>query len=465
MKPRRGRTLTVQIAALFGVAAIVTFLAVGGYLYRSLVLQLEHHDDHELIGKVEQYRHILGQSESVESIRRDQHRFVDAAAGHEGLVLILTDANGRIVLRTGAAASLPLSADTVSEADVPDRNSLTTWHFEAGRSARAVAAWGVTAGTKERVRIIVGRSTSDRMALLADYRDDVIGATIAGAALAAVLGYLVVRRALRPVKTIARQASTITAQKLETRLETHSAPAELRALVESFNAVLDRLQESFQRLSQFSADLAHDLRTPLYNLTMQTQVALSNPRSIEEYQFLLGSYLEEYERLGRMVESMLFLARADNAQVALSKTLLDAHEELQRIADYFEGLAEDSGVHIQVSGRAQVLADAALFRRAVSNLVSNAVRYTDRNGTVELYAQEEVGHVSVCVSNPGHDIDPQHLPRLFDRFYRADQSRSQSGGAAGLGLAIVKAIMKLHGGIVDVQSKSQNTRFRLRFPS
>lgn len=465
MKWEVGRSLTSQLAVLFAVAAVATFLAVGGYLYRSLALQLELHDDHELIGKVEQYRHILRQSESVRSIEEDQHRFVDAATGHDALIVILSDANERMLFRRGPETSARLPVISPVEVDeIPDRASLISWSYDSGRSARAVTAWGVTGGTKEHVQITVARASSDRMALLADYRVEVIGATLVGAALAAVFGYLVVRRALRPVKAIANQASSITAQRLETRLDAHSAPAELQALVQSFNAVLDRLQESFQRLSQFSADLAHDLRTPLNNLTVQTQVALSQPRNVDEYQALLGSSLEEYERLGRMAESMLFLARADNAQVALKKTDILVHEELHRISEYFEGLAEESGVRITVSGTARCLADPALFRRAVNNLVANAIRHSDKGCTVELEAVEAPGLATVTVSNTGLDIQPQHLSRLFDRFYRVDEARTQPGGAAGLGLAIVASIMKLHGGRADVQSENRLTQFRLLFP-
>lgn len=460
-----GRTLTVKLAVLFALATVGTFLAVGGYLYRSLAIQLELHDDHELIGKIEQYRHILRQSESSESIQQDQHRFIDAAAGHDGLIVILSDAAGRTLLRTGTNASAPLpKVPVVDEEDTPNRDALTSWMYDNGRSARAVTAWGLTGRTKERIRVTVARVTSDRMALLADYQREVLSATLAGAALAATLGYIVVRRALRPVKRIAKHASSITAQRLDTRLDAESAPAELQALVESFNAVLDRLQESFQRLSQFSADLAHDLRTPLYNLTMQTQVALSQPRTGDEYQGLLASCLEEYERLGRMVESMLFLARVDNAQVALNKTQLDARQELERIADYFECLAEESDVQIRIAGSALLAADPALFRRAVHNLVANAIRHADQGSNVELEAGQEDGNVVIGISNAGPDIAPQHLARLFDRFYRVDLARTQPSGAAGLGLAIVSSIMKLHGGRAEVSSRRHRTTFQLIFP-
>jgi two-component system heavy metal sensor histidine kinase CusS len=180
---------------------------------------------------------------------------------------------------------------------------------------------------------------------------------------------------------------------------------------------------------------------------------------------LLGSGLEEYERLTRMVESMLFLARADNAQVALGRSALDGKEELQRIAEYFEGIAEDVGVRLDVEGSATVNADPALFRRAVNNLVSNAIRYTPSGGTVSLHVEQKPTSTLISVSNPGQGIDAEHLPRLFDRFYRVDEARSQSASSTGLGLAIVASIMKLHGGQAMVSSTpNEMTTFTLLFP-
>lgn len=462
---RQPASLTARLAILFAAATIITFAAVGSYLYRSLAMQLEHHDDHELVGKIEQFRYILMETQSVQSIPQDPHRFVDAAAGHDGLIVLLRSPSGQVLMRNAPIAGNPPAIPVVPVDQKPAPDDLHSWNYAPNATARTVSAWGRVGGSGEQVQIVVARTLSNRMALLNTYRLRVLGAMLAGAALAMMMGYLVVRRAMRPIKAIARQAHSITAQRLSTRLDAHAVPTELQTLVESFNAVLDRLQESFQRLSQFSADLAHDLRTPLYNLTMQTQVALSKQRAGEEYQTLLLSSLEEYERLSRMVESMLFLARADNAQVALTKSTLDAQDELQRIAEYFEGIADDAGVSFAVEADGTVTADAALFRRAVGNLVANAIRYTAPGAAIRLAAGQTSNGTVISVTNPGTGIDAEHIPKLFDRFYRADAARSHSASSTGLGLAIVQSIMKLHGGTAEVNSVPDGeTTFRLSFP-
>ena len=230
--------------------------------------------------------------------------------------------------------------------------------------------------------------------------------------------------------------------------------------------MLDRLHRSFQRLSQFSADMAHDLRTPINNLMVQTQVALSQPRAVDEYQTLLASNVEEYERLARMVENMLFLARADHADFVLHKQRLDACNELQRIADYFEGVAEDAQVQLTIDARGTVDADPILFRRAVNNLVANAIRYTPEGGVIRLATKQVQDGIAITVTNPGIGIQSEHIPLLFERFYRVDDARSDSASSTGLGLAIVQSIMMLHGGRAEVESVADAmTMFRLVFPS
>ncbi len=464
MTMRWPSSLTARLGLLFALAAALTFAGVGAYLYQSLAVQLEAHDDMDVLARIAQVRHILHETSQVQSIRDNPHRFVDAAAGYDGLFLVLKSETGEILLQTqanlGALPNLPVTP----AAQIPAKTSIRSWVLPSGLSARTVAAWGTVDNSQERVQIVVARTASDRMALLAAYRIDVLAAVWAGALLAALLGYVLVRHGLRQVRAIAKQAQSITAQRLDQRLDARAAPNEVQILMQSFNAMLDRLHDSFQRLSQFSADLAHDLRTPINNLMVQTQVALSQPRTTEEYQALLASNVEEYERLARMVESMLFLARADHSQIVLDKQLLDTHSELQRIADYFEGVADDSGVRLTVEANGTVVADAILFRRAVSNLVANAIRYTPNGGLIRLAASVRGAAVAVTVSNPGAGIDSAYLPRLFDRFYRADPARSDSASSAGLGLAIVQTIMALHGGQAEVESTLNGlTTFRLVF--
>ncbi|MEO6919362.1 MAG: heavy metal sensor histidine kinase [Collimonas sp.] len=466
MKPWAPRSLTVRLALLFALATLLTFSLVGSYLYYSLARQLESHDDQELLGKVTLMRHLVGKAGSVQAIRDDPHLFMDAALGHNDLLLILRSADGVPLLDTqpgaGSLPRLPLTAID----QTPDRKSRKNLRTSAGMPVRATALWGLIDRTGEQVQIIVAHNVSDSQAMLASYRQQILGAALSGALLAALLGYVLVRRGLRPTRLIAQQAHSITAQRLDLGLDVASAPDELQQLVVAFNSMLDRLHESFQRLSQFSADLAHDLRTPINNLMVQTQVALAQPRSTEDYQGLLVSNVEEYERLARMLDNMLFLARADNAHVAVTREQLDCSQELQRIADYFEGVAEDSGVRLDISGTGNLYADPMLLRRAIGNLVANAIRYTPAGQVIRLEAQQQAQGSNIRISNPGIQIAEAAIPRLFDRFYRADPARSDSASSAGLGLAIVQSIMKLHGGQVELsRSADQQTVFTLYFPN
>jgi two-component system, OmpR family, heavy metal sensor histidine kinase CusS len=270
---------------------------------------------------------------------------------------------------------------------------------------------------------------------------------------------------LRPLHAIAEGAAAVTARRLSTRLPADDVPAELHALAGALNAMLARLEEGFANVWQFTVDLAHDLRTPIGNLRGANEVALTRPRSVTEYEALLGSNIEECDRVSRTIESVLFLARADNPRYALQRVRIDTAEELQRIADYFEGPSSEAGVGIRVDASVIVHADRDLFRRAVSNLLANALRYTSPGNTIQVTARCSDHGIHVAVENPGPGIEAEHLDKLFDRFYRVDPSRSDSATSTGLGLSIVKRIMELHGGSVGVTSvPGDKTRFTLDFP-
>ena len=313
--------------------------------------------------------------------------------------------------------------------------------------------------------IVVARDATERAALLRIYAGDLILAALVGSLIASILGYLTVRNGLRPISTVAKKANEITSRRLDTRLRIEDAPAELYELTGAFNAMLDRLEDGMKRLSAFSADLAHDLRTPLNALMIKTQVALSRSRTAEEYRALLESNIEEFERLSRLIESTLFLARAENEQLAATKEPLDVRQTLEKVADYFSGIAEEAGVSIGVEGRGAIVADAVLVERAVSNLISNAIRHTQPNEKIRVAVTETPDGVAITVENRGAGIPSDQIERVFDRYFRGDAARTQGSGSAGLGLAIVRTIMTLHGGTAKVASDSTGvTRFVLTFP-
>lgn len=457
--------MNIRLVVLFALLAIVTFAAFGSYLCHSLHVQLERRDDEELAGKCRAINHLVAESRSLDDLLERRHLVLDNLSGHDQLLVRITRADGRVVLESSNAEGAQAEID-LERIDIRAWDRIESWKM-GHQLARYVASKPVTR-SGEQASVLVVRTASDRMVLLSEYRSDVWYAATIATLLATLLSFLFVRSGLRPLRLMATQTRAISANRLDTRLDIQAAPRELHEIVQSFNEMLDRLSGSFQQLSQFSADLAHDLRTPLNNLMVQTQVALGKPRSVEEYQALLSSNIEEYERLSRMMESMLFLARAENAHVVLQCQQLDVREELDKVADYFEGIAEDAQVRIAVHAAGRIYADVMLLRRAVGNLVANAIRYTPAGGVIELNAVNLDDATLIEVVNPGPGIAPDLLDRIFDRFYRADPSRSSaagSGGSSGLGLAIVRSIMGLHGGQASARSvPGKSTVFRLRFP-
>jgi two-component system heavy metal sensor histidine kinase CusS len=305
---------------------------------------------------------------------------------------------------------------------------------------------------------------TERSRLLTGYRDRILVWTSLAAILFALLGYLLVRHGLRPLRRLVAQTETVTVANLSARIEGAGVPRELMPVIVSFNAMLDRLDKGFTQLSQVSADMAHDLRTPINNLLGQTEVALGQRRTAEQYEMLLASNLEELQRLSRMTDNMLFLARSEQADAAIERRTLDVADELQRVADYFEGLAEERGLQIAVRGEGEIWADSMLLRRALANLMANAIRYAESGTAVSLQAERSSDGVTLTVENHGPTIEAHHLTRVFDRFYRADASRQDSAEASGLGLSIVRTIMTLHQGRWNAASEHGLTRFSLFFP-
>jgi two-component system heavy metal sensor histidine kinase CusS len=301
--------------------------------------------------------------------------------------------------------------------------------------------------------------------MFAHIRQQIGAAAIVGALLAALLGTWILRRGLRPLRTVAEHAALVRPGTLGQALDVARAPSELRPLIDALNAMLQRLHEGFVRLSGFSADLAHEFRTPVSNLLGQSQVMLAQPRSRADYEALLASNIEEFERLSRMIDSMLFLARAGQDELVLARQHVPAREALEEVASFFDGIAEERGLRLDCIGGASVAADPGLLRRALANLVSNAVRHAAPGSTITLGAATRGATVELSVANLGAPVAAAHLTHLFERFYRADAARSNADGATGLGLSIVQAIMVLHGGEATVETDGARIIFTLAFPA
>lgn len=291
-----------------------------------------------------------------------------------------------------------------------------------------------------------------------------IGFATLGILLASVLGYWAARIGLRPLASLSLEARKLTPPRLSGRLQMTPLPPELNQFVTSFNSTLERVEQAYARLESFNADVAHELRSPLTNLIGQTQVALTRGRSAEHYFEVLQSNLEELERLRSIINDMLFLASADQGSKVTELTCASLAEEVATTLDYLDFILEDAQVRVEVHGDARVPMEKAHLRRALINLLHNAVQHTEAGQTIRVDIAEQTDHVSVGVANPGTQIASEHLPKLFERFYRVDASRANSGANHGLGLAIVKAIALMHGGSVFVHSREGINTFGINLP-
>ena len=294
----------------------------------------------------------------------------------------------------------------------------------------------------------------------------IVGFAALGVLLASLLSYWVARIGLKPLLALSDEAQTLAPPRLDGRLQTKHLPPELARFADAFNTALERVSQAYSQLEAFNADVAHELRSPLTNLIGQTQVALTRGRSAEHYFEVLQSNLEELERLRSIINDMLFLASADQGSKATALSCASLAEEVATTLDYLDYILEDAQVQVSVSGDAQALIEKAQLRRALINLLHNAVQHTAAHGHIAVHIDSHEGQVSIAVSNPGPAIADEHLPLLFERFYRVDAARANSGGNNhGLGLAIVKAIALMHGGSVFVRSEAGANTFGLNLPS
>ncbi|MET3054041.1 MULTISPECIES: heavy metal sensor histidine kinase [Pseudomonas] len=293
----------------------------------------------------------------------------------------------------------------------------------------------------------------------------IISLSVFGVLLASLLGYWVARVGLRPLRRLSDEAQKLAPPRLSGRLQLSDLPPEVAQFASAFNSTLERVDQAYSRLEAFNADVAHELRSPLTNLIGQTQVALTRGRSAEHYFEVLQSNLEELERLRTIINDMLFLASADQGSKATALTCSSLAEEVAATLDYLDYILEDAQVRVDVSGDAQAHIEKAQLRRALINLINNAVQHTAAQQVIQVSIEQRDGQISIAVSNPGPAIDEAHLPMLFERFYRVDAARNSGSGNHGLGLAIVKAIALMHGGSVFVRSQAGANTFGILLPA
>jgi len=456
---------THSVAGRLGVAlaviSVASFAAMGLYVYVGILEDYAARDAAELHGKAALVRHIVEEAGTAARLDREAHRLRDIVMGHRGLRLILQDASGRRLLAVPEEDPPPLFKGP----GPPGAERVETLIArDGGREVRYRALQGRIPIQGGEVVFALLLDVSGEVPLVQGHLQSIVAAALVGIALSVLLGVLVVRRNLMPLYAISAAARKVSASHLTADLPTAGLPRELRPLADSFNDMLGSLRQSFERLSDFSADLAHELRTPVSNMQGLAQVTLSRARSADEYRLVVESNLEECERLARTIGDMLLLARMDRHSEPLTWSRFDVAEEARHVAQIFEPLLAEQRIALSVVGKAQLSADRDMVRRALSNLVANAIAHGGGDDRVDVEVRPVGTRVEIVVRNRGRPIPAQHLPRLFDRFYRVDPARDRAG--SGLGLAIVKAIAEAHGGSVGVTSDAlRGTEVLLWFPS
>jgi two-component system heavy metal sensor histidine kinase CusS len=457
-------SLTKRLTLMFVVTATAVLLVLGFVVARSVEQHFEDLDMMVLSGKLELIQQGLESVTSADELTTFTHQLAWSLVGHHGLEVMMLDTDHAVMFATTHANFAP---DQVVSLATHTSGRPALWK-QGDQTYRVLAARLPTAirdaaGQAVHLVVLTATDIGHHQAYMRDFLKTLWLFVACAASGMAVLGWVLVRRGLAPLHDIRAQAQVVTAQQLSHRLPVHSMPVELAQLAQSLNDMLARLEEAFARLSDFSSDIAHELRTPVSNLMTQTQVVLSHPRDAAEYKTTLESNAEELDRMARMIADMLLLAKSDNGLVLPNRETVDLADETQALFDYYDALAADKGLQLSLIGHAQVQADRLMLRRAIGNLLSNAVRHATPGSRLLVTLEDSPEAAALSVENLGDTIPAEYLDRIFDRFFRVDAARQRSEGT-GLGLAIAKSIVSAHGGMISVTSSDTVTRFSIKLP-
>ena len=465
-------TLAFRLAAAYSLVGLMVLLLATAGLYIVLRIELERSTGLFLADKLHVVRTLLRERPGDFDGLREEIELESAARRYQQFYIRLLDEHGVPILTT------PGMNDQLNLVELETRTRNRPEHLVAmtgrnGQAFRVTSAPAEVGKVSQRFDTIeIAIDVAQEELLLQRYRFWFWAILLATSVVFPVVGYGIARRGIHPIEEIAATARRITSTNLRERIRAEGYPSELASLAETFNQMLVRLEQSFDQISRFTADIAHDLRTPINNIRGEAEVALARARTVEEYREVLESSLEEAVRLSDLIGDLLFLARAESPLANLHRQPVNVGELLSAVREYYEATASDSGISLVAAdgGAITVALDRPLMLRAVSNLVSNAIAHTARGGSVTLAATAAAADICIQVSDTGTGIPPEALPRVFDRFFRVDPSRSRAAGGApsggtGLGLAIVQSIMALHGGTATILSQpGSGTCVTLRMP-
>ncbi|ORM71771.1 heavy metal sensor histidine kinase [Pantoea rwandensis] len=451
------RSLSGHLALLFALSAVLIVATVGVVLRSSLHDSLQKQMHNELLFRQSLMNPWITARTSAEGWSTLAHKFTDLAnsEGERVRYWILSD-DARFNI--GGVPPVGVNWSSLKEGinKVPGATEDACSLFLLVKTIPA-------SGERPALRYVVAIDSTPYMGTLNAFTRTLIIITLLGVLIVAFIGYLVAKVGLRPVGRLSHQAHQLAPGDHGQRLDTNAMPDELQQLANSFNGVLERQEVAWRQLESFNADVAHELRTPLTNLIGQTQLGLSRRRSQEELEDLLGSNLEELERMTSIVNDMLFLSHAHAGEHASQLSEVSLREETFKTAEYVEPSFAEKHLSLKVEGNVIAHIDRRLFHRSLANLLENSARHSLPHSVISVRLSATGSHACVAVSNPGQEIEPAHLKRLFERFYRVDSSRAKSDTHHGLGLSIVRAVAIMHGGSVFAHSESGTNTFGLTF--
>jgi len=450
----RRASLAVLLTAWYTSAAFTVVAAATGIFYLGLANNLRKISEQSLLDEVAVCRELVRERGGESHALHEEVEIDSAVRRYQKFYIRVLDASGA-ALSTTPGMDRDLSSARMTQAGA-SAQGIFQIDSPGGAPYRAMIATVSGGAAKQGLWTIqVAVDLTQEQVVLGQQRIWIWMVFAAALILCPGIGFVIARSSIRPLKEVAETARHIESNTLNERIKAEDYPAEVRVLAQAFNAMLERLEESFTRLSRFSADIAHELRTPVSNIRGEAEVGLARARSPEEYIEVLGSCLEEAVRLSELIESLLFLARSESPGDHLKRTREDIGLLLSDLHEYYEAKAADLGVTLAADAPPGLLADVdrALLQRSLANLVSNALAHCSPGDSVRLTAHRQESSIRIDVQDSGSGIPVHDLPRVFDRFYRADPARPRNSGGTGLGLAIVQQIVFLHGGDVRIASE------------
>ncbi|WP_032881379.1 heavy metal sensor histidine kinase [Acinetobacter sp. WC-323] len=448
-------SLASRLRIAFSLISCVVFISIGTLSYQSFREMVYIQQDKALAARIKRMEVFLTDAYTVQILGK-YPKLYENMVGHEDSIFIVKEA-GKDLIRIN-----PLNIN------IPHLNYSAKIQFTNNNPEQPTTrlAFQSVQHGDQHYQLIAGQQWYAVNQTLKQYFWKIAFYSGLGILLSSLLGFMVGHYLFRSMRELIAATSKINVQKLNHRIQVETSNTEVQQLSHAMNEMLDKIQQDYQKLAQFSEDIAHELRTPLNNLMGQTQILLSQPRQKEELENLLYSHLEEYERLTKMIESMLFIARSEYGEQGLEKSLVNIPELIRDVTEYFDYLVEERRMNLmlQLPDEMNLMLNEAFMQRAIANLISNAVIYGAEQGRITLTIQREQMDCVIGIVTHGIWIDEKHLPYLFDRFYQVDESRHNRAQTGGLGLAIVRSIMQLHGGCAEVENQPEGVTFRLRLP-